>query len=101
MHTTFTIKTDKKLHRDAKKTADELGVPLTTIVNSMLKQFVREQAVVLTTYPTPKASKLREWAKMSDDMDKHPEKYPSYTVDEFLALMEKRWAKVDAKRKRY
>ena len=101
MHTTFTVKTDKKLHRDAKKTADELGVPLTTIVNSMLKQFVREQAVVLTTYPTPKASKLREWAKMSDDMDKHPEKYPSYTVDEFLALMEKRWAKVDAKRKRY
>ena len=95
MHTTFTIKTDKKLHRDAKKTADELGVPLTTIMNSMLKQFVREQAVVLTTYPTPKASKLREWAKISDDMDKHPEKYPSYTVDELFS----HWDTLRASRK--
>ena len=100
MYTTVTIKTEKRLHREAKKTAAELGVPLTTIMNSMLRQFVREQGVVLTTYPTPKASKLREWAKMSEAMDRHPEKYPSYTVDEFLALMEKRWAKVAEKRER-
>ena len=84
MQTTLTIKTDKRLRDEAKKTAAELGVPLTTIMNSMLKQFVREQAVVLTTYPTPKASKLREWAKMSDDMDKRPEKYPGFSNAEDL-----------------
>ena len=95
MYTTVTIKTEKKLHREAKKTAAELGVPLTTIMNSMLKQFVREQAVVLTTYPTPKASKLREWAKMSENMDKHPEKYPSYTVDELFS----RWDTLRASKK--
>ena len=100
MQTTLTIKTDKKLRDDAKKTDEELGVPLTTIVNSMLKQFVREQAVVLTTYPTPKASKLREWAKISDDMDKHPEKYKVYnSVEEYLAHLDAVWKKADRKRK--
>ena len=100
MNTTLTIKTNKQLRDEAKKTALELGVPLTTIMNAMLKQFVREQAVVLTTYPTPKASKLREWGKMSEDMDRHPEKYKVYNgVEEYLAHMEERWAKANKKRK--
>lgn len=47
MDTTLTIKTDKKLRNDAKKVADELGVPLTTAVNAMLKQFVRDRRLVL------------------------------------------------------
>lgn len=47
MNTTLTIKTPKKLRDDAKKTAKEIGVPLTTVVNSMLKQFVRDQRLVL------------------------------------------------------
>ena len=100
MHTTFTIKTDKKLHKDAKKTAQKLGIPLTTIMNAMLKQLVQEQSVVLTTYPTPKASKLREWAKISDDMDKHPEKYKVYNgVEEYLAHLDSVWKKANKNRK--
>jgi len=47
MNTTLTIKTPKKLRDDAKKTAERLGVPLTTVMNSMLKQFVRDQRLVL------------------------------------------------------
>ena len=29
-------------------------------------------------YPTPKPEKVREWERISDDMDKHPEKYKVY-----------------------
>lgn len=69
MNTTLTVKTSKKLRDDAKKTADELGVPLTTIVNAMLKQFVREKMIHLAVHPVPKASKIREWDKISDEAD--------------------------------
>ena len=47
MNTTLTIQTPKKLHDDAKKTAEMLGVPLTTAMNAMLKQFIRDHKPVL------------------------------------------------------
>ncbi len=47
IHTTLTIKTPKKLRDEAKKVAASLGVPLTTAVNAMLRQFVRDRALVL------------------------------------------------------
>lgn len=46
--TTLTVKTDKKLRDAARKTARELGLPLTTVVNAMLKQFVREGEVTFS-----------------------------------------------------
>lgn len=70
MHTTFTVKTDKKLHKDAKKTAQKLGIPLTTIINAKLKEFVREQAITVSARPTPKPEKVVEWERISGEMDK-------------------------------
>jgi len=98
MNTTLTIKMEKKLRDDAKRTAQMLGVPLTTVMNAMLRQFVREQMVTLSTYPRIRPEKIAEWNKVGDDMDAHPEKYKSYDVEEFLALMDKEWAKTDKKR---
>lgn len=46
-NTTLTIKTPKKLRNEAKKVADSLGVPLTTAVNAMLRQFVRDRRLLL------------------------------------------------------
>jgi len=47
MNTTLTIKTPKKLRDDAKKTAREIGVPLTTVMNTMMRQFVHDRRIVL------------------------------------------------------
>lgn len=47
MNTTLTIKMDKKLRDEAKKTAKELGIPLTTAMNAMARQFVRDRRLVL------------------------------------------------------
>ena len=47
MDTTLTIKMDRKLRDDAKKVAEDVGIPLTTAVNALVKQFVRERRLVL------------------------------------------------------
>lgn len=52
-HTILNIKTDKKLKADAQKVAGELGVPLSTVMNAFLKQFVRDKEVTFS------ASELR------------------------------------------
>tara|TARA_B100000745_G_scaffold205255_1_gene135631 strand:+ start:71 stop:349 length:279 start_codon:yes stop_codon:yes gene_type:complete len=55
-HTILSIKTDKKLKSDAKEVAAELGLPLSTVVNAFLRQFVRDKEVTFsadTHRPTP------------------------------------------------
>ncbi len=47
-HTILNIKTDKKLKADAQKVAGELGVPLSTVMNAFLKQFVRDKEVTFS-----------------------------------------------------
>lgn len=73
-NTTLTIKTSKKIRDDAKKVASRMGLPLTTIINSMLMQFIRDQTVTISAYPRPLQSKIDEWDRISDEMDKHPER---------------------------
>jgi addiction module RelB/DinJ family antitoxin len=60
-HTILNIKTDKKLKADAQKVAGELGVPLSTIMNAFLKQFVRDKEITFSASqyrPTPYLEKL-------------------------------------------
>lgn len=47
MNTTLTIKIDKKLRDDAKKTAQRMGIPLTTAVHTLVRKFVQEGVIVL------------------------------------------------------
>jgi len=55
-HTILNVKTDKKLKAEARKVAGEIGVPLSTVVNAFLKQFVRDKEVTFSASeyrPTP------------------------------------------------
>lgn len=47
-HTILNIKTDKKLKAEAQKVAGELGVPLSTVLNAFLKQFVRDKEITFS-----------------------------------------------------
>ena len=61
MDTTLLIKTKKSLKKEAQKVAEDIGVPLTTVINSFLKQFVREKEITFSanTYtPTPYLTSL-------------------------------------------
>lgn len=71
--TTITIKTDKKLRDAAKRTATKLGIPLTTVMNAQLAQFVSEGRFEVSLAPRPE--KVREWERISDEFKKHPERF--------------------------
>jgi addiction module RelB/DinJ family antitoxin len=71
MNTTMLIKLDKTLKANAKQTAEDLGIPLTTVVSILLKQFVRERQIMLSLEPKPSKKKIAEWEAISDEMDKN------------------------------
>jgi addiction module RelB/DinJ family antitoxin len=65
-YTILNIKTDKKLKAEAKKVSEELGVPLSTVINAFLKQFVRDKEITLSANqyrPTPYLESIIEQAQ--------------------------------------
>lgn len=83
--TTITIKTDKKLRDAAKRTAERLGIPLSTVMNAQLAQFVSEGRFEVSL--TPRPEKVREWERMSDEFEKHPERFIATDAEEFIASL--------------
>lgn len=65
MNTILNIKTDKALKMQAQELAQEMGIPLTTVINSYLKQFVREQKFTLSIDPPINTKLLAEWQAVS------------------------------------
>ncbi len=53
--TLLTIKTDKTMKEAAQNVAEEIGVPLSTVVNAFLKQFVRDKEVSFSASYKPSA----------------------------------------------
>lgn len=51
MKTIINIKADKDVKERAQKVAKELGVPLSTIINAYLKDFIRNRSVNLSLAP--------------------------------------------------
>lgn len=47
MKTMINIKADKEVKKKAQKVAKDLGLPLSTIINAYLKQFVRDKEIHL------------------------------------------------------
>jgi DNA-damage-inducible protein J len=86
--TILNIKTDKKLKAEAKKVADDMGLTLTTVVNSMLKQFVREKEITFSTreYPSPM---LREALKEAEAEYAAGELKVFTTVEDLMADLQK------------
>ena len=65
-HTILNIKTDKKLKAEAKQVSEELGIPLSTVINAFLKKFVREKEITLSANPlrpTPYLEQVLEDAR--------------------------------------
>ena len=49
--TILNVKLNKSLKQDAQELADELGVPLSTIVIANLKEFVRSRSITVSALP--------------------------------------------------
>lgn len=51
MKTVINIKADKDVKESAQKVAQDLGIPLSTIINAYLKQFIRNKSVYFSSSP--------------------------------------------------
>ncbi|MBI4128864.1 MAG: type II toxin-antitoxin system RelB/DinJ family antitoxin [Parcubacteria group bacterium] len=51
MKTIINIKADKEVKKQAQKVAKELGLPLSTVINASLKQFIRNKEVHFSAAP--------------------------------------------------
>ncbi|OGL87494.1 hypothetical protein A3I40_02330 [Candidatus Uhrbacteria bacterium RIFCSPLOWO2_02_FULL_48_12] len=88
MKTIINIKADKETKRQAQEVARELGVPLSTVINAYLKQFVRSRQVVLSSVPrmTPALEALigRVEADIKAGRNISPVFSSAEAMDEFL-----------------
>ena len=60
MKTMINIKTDKSIKIEAQKVAKELGLPLGTVLNAYLREFIRTKKASFSILPkmTPRLEKL-------------------------------------------
>lgn len=49
--TIINIKVNKGLKQEAQELADEIGVPLTTVITASLKEFVRSRSLTVSAFP--------------------------------------------------
>lgn len=67
MKTVLNVKTDTDVKKKAQKLAKDLGVPLSTIVNAMLKQFIEEQKITLRKPLKPSKKLEKILAEIEED----------------------------------
>lgn len=96
MKTVINIKADKEVKDQAFKVAAEMGLPLSTIVNAFLKQFIREQRVTFEVPLVPNkktAAILRQAVK---DIKAGKNMSPSFhTAEEAIKWLDsknKKWS---------
>lgn len=58
--TVISIKVDSDIRDKARKLAREIGLPLSTLVNAQLRQFVRDKTVSISAGPPRRMSKKLE-----------------------------------------
>lgn len=66
----FTMKTERGLKEKAQKIAKELGLSLGTLLNALLKQFVRDKEVFLSINGKPSKELLRSIHKANLELKK-------------------------------
>lgn len=89
MKTLISIKTDIEVKRGIQRIAEELGIPLSTIVNAYFKRLLRERRVdfVLPLQPNKKTAKLLRQAH--EDYKKSRNISPAFeNADDAIAYLE-------------
>lgn len=66
--TVINIKIDKKLKKQAQQTAQNLGLPLGTIINAQLRNLVREKRIVFSVPLIPNTRTRKRLEKIDKDI---------------------------------
>ena len=76
------IKTDPKIKQDAQKVAQELGLPLGTIINAYLRELIREKRVLFSSPPVPNQRTQKMLKKIDADIRAGRNSKGSFTYNE-------------------
>lgn len=87
--TLLNIKTDKKLKTEAQTAARELGVPLGTIINAYLKEFIREKRVIFSATPAPNRRTRKLLARIMKDIKSGKNAHGPFTHKEALQHLDR------------
>ncbi|MEK7160236.1 MAG: type II toxin-antitoxin system RelB/DinJ family antitoxin [Patescibacteria group bacterium] len=66
--TTINFKTDANVKNEAYKTAKEMGVNLSVVLNGLLRQFIRTKTVVLTANEEPSEYLIKALNESREDI---------------------------------
>lgn len=77
--TILNVKLDKRLKRDAQALAEEIGVPLSTVVIANLKEFVRSRSLTLAAMPRLKTEVEAEIGRALAEHAANPKAAPQFT----------------------
>ena len=86
--TLLNIKTDRKLKLDAQRVAKELGLPLGTIVNSYLRELIREKHVVFSVPPRPNKRTRYMLKSIAADMRSGKNASGPFTYEEAVGYLD-------------
>ncbi len=88
MKTMINIKTDKEVKENAQELAKELGMPLSVVINSYLKQFIRNRSISFSVLPKMSAELERLLVGVEKDAKKGTNMSPAFSsareMDEHL-----------------
>ena len=86
--TLLNVKTDKKLKQDAQKVAQELGLPLGTIINAYLRELIREKKVVFSSPPIPNQKTQKLLKKIDADIQAGKSSTASFNYNEAIEYLD-------------
>lgn len=86
--TVLNVKISKDLKESAREVAQELGLPLSIIVNSYLRRLVDERRIEFVAHPTPNKETQKLLEEISKDIDEGKNLYGPFNtaeeMDKFL-----------------
>ncbi|MGI8419732.1 MAG: type II toxin-antitoxin system RelB/DinJ family antitoxin [Candidatus Levyibacteriota bacterium] len=88
--TSILIKTDPKLKEDAQKTAIEMGISLTSVINRYLKHFVRTKTITFTANEEHPTEFFLEGLREAEEDIKEGRIISFKNKDEVLAYLDKK-----------
>ncbi len=89
MKTIINIKADREVKDGAMRTAEQIGLPLSTVINAFLKKFISDQSITFTA-PSKPSSNLKRILKAAEkDLRNGKNLSPLFTnmekMDRYLA----------------
>ncbi len=91
MKTVINIKADKEVKEGAVRTAELIGLPLSTVINAFLKKFISEQSVTFDAPLKPSKNLVKILKQTEKDLKKGRNLSPLFTnmekMDRYLASL--------------